>query len=107
MRSITLSVATLSLLFIAGSSISAKAQEKVTGKVDAKIAAVQTPQIQAANVPAKNWRPRQWLEIDVDMKLKKAVNPASPAAMIETVEVKYFISLNKADATGEFILLTG
>lgn len=78
-------------------------------KVDVKglkSAEQQTPQIQASNVKDKVWRPKKWLEVDVDFEAKKMKTAADTSTIIDALEVKYFVALNKADKTGKFYAFT-
>lgn len=89
----------------------ASAQEASTDfKVDIKAlkaAEQQTPQIQVTNVKDKVWRPKKWLELDVDLDAKKLVKtPGELNPMMDAMEVKFFVGLNKADKSGKAYVLT-
>jgi hypothetical protein len=73
---------------------------------DIKVAEQKTPQLQITNVTDKRWKPKNWLEVDVALEAKKARQPGDKNPFIDTMEFKYFVALNKQDATGKYILLT-
>ncbi|WP_038158715.1 Amuc_1102 family pilus-like protein [Verrucomicrobium sp. BvORR106] len=87
----------------------AQAQDAPTVKVDVKDMKVQqqqSPQISASNVTDKRWRPKNWLEVDLAFEAKKNNLPGDRSPFIESLEVKFYVALNKQDATGKYILLT-
>lgn len=65
-----------------------------------------TPQIPAANTKDKRWRQKVWLEVDVAFEAKKAKTPGDNSTMVDSVEVKYFVALNKTDKDGKLVMLT-
>ena len=95
----------------AASGISAlNAQVDQTVKVDVKEIATQeqkTPQFQVNGVKDHVWRPKNWLEIDLAMDVKKAKTPGDNTTMVDSLEVKYFIGLNAMDANKKNYVLTG
>ncbi|HSJ03761.1 MAG TPA: Amuc_1102 family pilus-like protein [Verrucomicrobium sp.] len=81
----------------------------VTVKVDVKEMKVQqqqSPQISASNVTDKRWKPKNWLEVDLAFDAKKAQKPGDRSPFVESLDVKFYVALNKQDATGKHILLT-
>ncbi len=86
------------------------AQEAITVKVrvsDLKFAPVPTPQFQISNIPAKPYRPKNWLEIDVTFDAEKAAKEvAESGPFVDTLEFKYYVALNKQRGN-KYILLTG
>ncbi len=78
-------------------------------KVDVKgikVEAQFTPQIQVGNVKDKRWKPKNWLEIDVEFEAKKARVPGDTSTMVDSVDIKCFVALNKTDKEGKTVLLT-
>lgn len=66
-----------------------------------------TPQFSAPNVKDKRWTPKTWLEVDVPFSLKKAKSEQSPGPMVDSLDFKIYVVLNKRDATsGKYIMLT-
>lgn len=87
----------------------AQAQDAPMVKVDVKDMKVQqqqSPQISASNVTDKRWRPKNWLEVDLTFEAKKANVPGDRNPFIESLDVKFYVALNKQDAAGKYILLT-
>jgi hypothetical protein len=90
----------------------ARAQEKsLEAQVDFKRVEVgpqNTPQFQAQNVKDKRWNPKIWLEIDAGFGLKKGKvkGEVNPSPIVDALDFKYFVVLNKRDAAGKLTLLT-
>lgn len=73
---------------------------------DVKFESMETPQFQVSNVPAKSWRPKKWMQVDVHFSAKKA-KAVDPNPSIDALEFKFYIGLNAADpATKKPIVLT-
>lgn len=90
------------------STLSAQVAQMV--KVDVKDIKTQdqkTPQFQANGVKEHVWRPKTWLEIDMEMDVKKAKTAGDNTTMVDALEVKYFIGLNATDANKKNYVLTG
>ena len=64
-------------------------------KVDA--GSQNTPQFAAPNVKDKRWNPKLWLEVDVVLGVKKARVPGENNPMVDSLDFKYFVLLNKRD----------
>lgn len=67
---------------------------------------VGTPQFQVSNVPAKPFRPRNWLEIETTFDAEKAQRAEDPSPFVDQLEFKYYVALNKQDKAGKWVLLT-
>lgn len=65
-----------------------------------------TPQFTPTNVKDKRWLPKDWLEVDIAFDAEKANNPADKSPMIESLDFKVFVLLNKRDKDGKLLLLT-
>lgn len=65
-----------------------------------------TPQIAVGNVKDKRWKPKNWLELDVEFEAKKAKVAGDNSTMVDSVDIKYFVALNKTDKEGKIVLLT-
>lgn len=87
----------------AGQEVSQEVKVNVKG---VKVQAQNTPQFNVQNMVDKRWRPKTWLEIDVDFEARKAVNPQDKSPVVESLEFKYFVGLNKATADGKYVVLT-
>lgn len=101
-----LAVAALGAVFLPA----AHAQEKsLEAQVDFKRVEVgpqNTPQIQAQNVKDKRWNPKIWLEIDAGFGLKKAKLKGDTSPIVDVLDFKYYVLLNKRDALGKLTMLT-
>ncbi|MFZ4763626.1 MAG: Amuc_1102 family pilus-like protein [Roseimicrobium sp.] len=78
-------------------------------KVDVKkveIGAQNTPQFTASNVKDKRWNPKVWLEVDVGFGLKKARVTGQNSPMVDSLDFKFYVVLNKTDKAGKRIMLT-
>lgn len=81
-----------------------------TVKVDVKTVTTglaQTPQYQVTSSVNKSWRPKNWLEIDMALDVKKAKIPGDTTTLVDALEVKFYVGLNQMDANRKYILLTG
>ncbi|MDB6140190.1 MAG: hypothetical protein JWO94_3262 [Verrucomicrobiaceae bacterium] len=70
----------------------AKPEIKIS-QVDVRIDQQFTPQIQATNVVDKRWKPKQWLEIQVDLKAAIARSLGGREGTYPAIEVKYYLAL--------------
>ncbi|MDB6073060.1 MAG: hypothetical protein JWO89_700 [Verrucomicrobiaceae bacterium] len=75
----------------AGFSQDAKASIKIS-RVDVKLEAQFTPLIQASNIVDKRWRPKQWLEVQVDFKSAIARALGGREGTYPSLEIKYFLA---------------
>ena len=81
-----------------------------TVKVDIKqpkINSIQTPQFNAGNVPDKNWRPKDWLEIDMEFDIKLTQAAGGRSGSLASMTVHYFLGLNGTTSDGRFQVLKG
>ncbi len=62
-------------------------------QVDMKIESQFTPQIQATNLVDKRWRPKQWLEVQVDFKATIARSLGGREGTYPSIDVKYYAAL--------------
>lgn len=102
----SLAAAALAVSFL--SSVGAQEVSKEV-KVDfrrVEVGPQNSPQFAAPNVKDKRWNPKIWLEVDAGFGLKKAPVPGDKSPIVDSIEFKYYVVLNKTDATGKYILLT-
>ena len=86
-----------------------------TTKPDIKLSTVEmsvdtqfTPQIQATNVKDKRWRPKQWLEVQVDFKAAIARSLGGREGTYPNIEIRYFLALaGKKSADGKQVVMSG
>ena len=69
-----------------------KAEIRLT-RVEMSIEAQPTPQIMATNVKEKRWKPKNWLEVQVDFKAQIARSLGGREGVYPSIEVKYFLAL--------------
>lgn len=84
--------------------------QTVSAKVDIKqpkISNIQTPQFNAGNVPDKNWRPKDWLEIDMEFDIKLTQAAGGRNGSLPSMTVHYFLGMNGTTADGRFQVLKG
>ena len=100
-------ITTLALMALSGAAFSQELSKDIKVEIkNVKASEQQTPQIQVTNVKDKVWRPKKWLELDVDFDAKKAKAAGDTSTMIDSLEVKYFVALNKTDKAGKFYAFT-
>ena len=78
-------------------AVSASAQEAPAIKVDSKplkISQVDTPQFQASNVPEKRWRPKTWLELDLEFQVRLPQSAGGRNGSLGEMTVNYYLALN-------------
>jgi len=73
---------------------------------DAKMESQPTPQIQAANIVDKRWKPKTWLEIDTEFDIKLPQSEGGSEGTFPGVEFKYYLMTNAAKE-GKRIMLQG
>ena len=100
----------LALTFVAFAMPALQAQTGPAVKVDVKVpkaSNIQTPQIQATNTPTRNWRPKEWLEIETDLSVKLPTNAGGRNGSLASMTINYFIGMNAQNKEGKFQLLKG
>jgi len=93
----------LSLSSVLAQEVSQEVKVVIKG---VKAQAQNTPQFNVQNMVDKRWRPKTWLELDVEFEARKAVNPNDKSPVVESLEFKYFVGLNKNTAEGKPVVLT-
>jgi hypothetical protein len=66
-----------------------------------------TPQIQAANIVDKRWKPKTWLELDTEFDIKLPRTEGGEKGTYPALEFKYYLVLNASAKDGKRIMLTG
>ncbi len=91
----------------AGLAQDAAASIKIS-RVDVKLEAQFTPQIQATNIVDKRWRPKQWLEVDVDFKAAIARALGGREGTFPAIEIKYYLAFaGVKSADGKQVVASG
>jgi hypothetical protein len=74
---------------------------------DLSVQEQKSPMFQAGGVKDHVWRPKNWLELDLALDVKKAKTPGDNTTMVDSLDLKFFIGLNHMDANKKYYLLTG
>lgn len=93
-----------------GMAMTSHGQVPPAVKIDAKklkISAVETPQFQANNVGEKRWRPKSWLEIDMEFDIRLPQSEGGRSGSLDTMTVNYFIAMNATTKDGKRQVLKG
>lgn len=72
-----------------------------------KISNIQTPQFQAGNVPDKNWRPKDWLEVDMEFDIKLPPAAGGRSGSLPSMTVHYYLGMNGTTSDNRFQVLKG
>lgn len=106
MKPTTLQISMKSLLFLlafaALGMLPATAQDavKIAGK-DLKVVGTETPQFQATNVGDRRWRPKTWLELDMEFEVKLPRELGGNNGSLETMTVNYYVAFNQNGVDGK------
>jgi hypothetical protein len=73
---------------------------------DVKLESQPTPQIEARNIVDKRWKPKTWLEVDVDFEIKLPTTEGREATY-PALTVNYFMVLNATTKSGNHPMLKG
>ncbi len=97
----------LSFFVLVASAIRAQTPPAVKVDVKApKIINIQTPQFQAGNTPARNWRPKEWLEVDLELSIKLPPAAGGRNGSLPAMTINFYIAMN-AQKEGKYQLLKG
>jgi hypothetical protein len=89
-------------LAISGIAVLPAAAQDNTVKVSTKgmkIRAVQTPQFDAGNVGARSWRPKNWLELDVQFEVRLAPAAGGRNGSLDAVTINYYLGFPESPLT--------
>lgn len=100
------SILVLAALALGLSGLQAQAPAAKVDMKKPKMNLIETPQFSAGNVPDKNWRPKKWLEVDMefDVKLPTA---AGRNASLATMVVHYYLATQGMTKDGKRQVLKG
>lgn len=65
-----------------------------------------TPDFTVNYTNPKRWKSKQWLEVDVAFEIKKANVPGDTSPVVDSLDFKFFVGLNKTNKEGKNIVLT-
>ena len=96
------------VVFAASVSAQDAKSELKLGRLDVKVEQQFTPQLTATNVVDKRWKPKTWLEIQVDFKATIATKLGGREGTYPLIEIKYFVALAGAKTKdGKQVVLSG
>jgi hypothetical protein len=99
--------AAVAVAFIPNASAQLAKSQEIEVKFGRVEAGVQyTPDFKPQNIKDKRWNWKQWLEIDAAFGLKKNRQGQDKSPIVNNMEFKYYVVLNKRDADGKLTLLT-
>lgn len=107
MKVLTLSIA--SLLFAATLHAQAPATPLAV-KADIKRVTVteqQTPQFNASNVKEPRWRPKNWIQVDVEFEVKLPQSAGGREGTYSGLQMDIYLGLNQKTKDGKFQALKG
>lgn len=91
----------------AASAQTAKPEIKL-GQVEMTVDSQFTPQIQVTNVKDKRWRPKQWLELQVDFKATIARSLGGREGTYPSIDIRYYLALaGKKTSEGKQVVMSG
>jgi hypothetical protein len=100
----------LALSFIAIAVSALQAQTAPAVKVDIKapkLESTPSPQFQAGNVPDKNWRPKTWLQIDMEFDIKLPAAAGGRNGSLSSMTVNYYLAMSSTTKEGKRQVLKG
>lgn len=100
----------LALSFIAIAVSALQAQTAPAVKVDIKAPKFEptpSPQFQAGNVPDKNWRPKTWLQIDMEFDIKLPAAAGGRNGSLSSMTVNYYLAMSSTTKEGKRQVLKG
>lgn len=100
----------LALTFVAFAASALQAQTLPAVKVDIKapkVTSIPTPQFQAGNVPDKNWRPKSWLQIDMEFDIKLPQAAGGRNGSLASMTVNYYLAMNATTKDGKRQVIKG
>ena len=68
---------------------------------------IPTPQFQAGNVPDKNWRPKTWLQIDMEFDIKVPPAAGGRNGSLASMTVNYYLAMSTTTKDGKRNVLKG
>ncbi len=105
MKALCTALASLSLLVLA-----AQGQTGPAVKINAKklkVSEIETPQFQASNVGEKRWRPKKWMEIDLEFEIRLPQSEGGRSGSLDGMTVNYYIAFNATTKEGKREVLKG
>lgn len=104
------SLALISALAFAFSAAQVRAQTAPQVKVDIKRVTLQeqpTPDLSPSNVKAKRWRPKNWVEMDVEFDIKLPLDAGGNKGTYGSLQMNVYLALQHSTKDGKRETLTG
>jgi hypothetical protein len=101
---------TLAALTLIGAASAQAPADALKVKVDVKKVSVteqQTPQYAAGNVKDKRWRPKNWVEVEVDFDIKLPVDAGGNKGSFGSMQLNVFLALQHKTKEGKVEVLKG
>ncbi len=105
MKALCTALASLTLLAIAAQGQTAPAIKINAKKL--KVSEVETPQFQASNVGEKRWRPKKWLELDLEFEIRLPASEGGRSGTLDSMTVNYYLAFNATSKDGKREVLKG
>lgn len=105
MKALCTALASLTLLAIAAQGQTAPAVKINAKKL--KVSEVETPQFQASNVGEKRWRPKKWLELDLEFEIRLPASEGGRSGTLDSMTVNYYLAFNATSKDGKREVLKG
>ncbi len=105
MKALCTVLASLSLLVLAAPGQTAPAVKINAKKL--KITSIETPQFQASNVGEKRWRPKSWMEVDLEFDIRLPASEGGRSGSLDGMIVNYYIAFNATNKDGKREVLKG
>jgi hypothetical protein len=90
MKALCTALASLFLLVLAAQGQTAPAVKINAKKL--KISEIETPQFQASNVGEKRWRPKKWMEVDLEFEVRLPPSEGGRSGSLDSITVNYYIA---------------
>ncbi len=105
MKALCTALASLTLLVLAADAQTGPAVKISTKKL--KVSELETPQFQASNVGEKRWRPKKWLELDLEFDIRLPPAEGGRSGSLDMMTVNYYLAFNATTKDGKREVLKG
>jgi hypothetical protein len=72
-----------------------------------KVGGLETPQYQAGGVGDRRWRPKTWLELDLEFEVQLDRTAGGRDASLDSMQVNYYVAFNQKSPDGKTQFLKG
>lgn len=93
---------------LAAVSVHAQSNDKPQVKIKGlKLTQMETPQFAASNVPDKRWRPKNWLELDLEFDVKLPPSAGGRNGSLPSIMVNYYLMTSTPAKDGKRDVIKG